>query len=259
MSPKSPLPLCVTMTARNAAALLPLSLGSVADLASQIVVVINDCSDDTAAVARSYGAEVQESPFENLRDQKGKALRLATQPWTLHLDSDEALSPEARAELIAFFDAGTPADGVWFPRRLRFMGRWMRHGDVYPDRVLRLFRTGKGREAGAPEHDRFEVEGKTIRFRSDILHYSNDSIERHIGKLAFFSTAFLQRQREKGKRFSAAEAVFRSVWRFFRAYVLRLGFLDGFPGLYLAYVAAFTAFLRYARLYEAELNEKESR
>lgn len=253
------LPLTVTMTARNAAALLPVSLGSSADLASQVVLVINDCSDDTAAVARSLGAEIHELPFENLRDQKGKALRLATQPWTLHLDADEALSPEARAELIAFFDAGTPADGAWFPRRLRFLGRWMNHGDVYPDRVLRLFRTGKGKEAGAPEHDRFEVEGKTIRFRGDLLHYSNDSIERHVGKLAFFSAAFLARERARGKKFNAVEAVFRSVWRFFRAYFLRLGFLDGFPGLYLASVAAFSAFVRHARLYEAELNDKDAR
>lgn len=251
------LPLTVTMTARNAAAVLPLSLGSIADLASQIVVVVNDCSDDTVAVARSYGAEIHERPFENLRDQKGKALRLAAQPWTLHLDSDEALSPEARAELLAFFDSGTPADGVWFPRRLRFLGRWMRHGDAYPDRVLRLFRTGKGKEAGAAEHDRFEVEGRTIRFRHDLLHHSNDSIERQIGKINFFSTAFLVRRQAAGRRFSVVEAVFRAAWRFFRAYFLRLGFLDGFPGLYLASFSAFSTFVRYARIYEAELKEPQ--
>ncbi|MDE1171157.1 MAG: glycosyltransferase family 2 protein [Verrucomicrobium sp.] len=252
------LPITVTMTARNAEATLRLSLGSVAGWVSEIVVVINDCSDATAEIARSHGAQVYELPFENLRDQKGKAIALAAQPWILHLDADEAVSPELREEISRFFSGDIRVDGVWLPRRLQFLGRWMLHGDAYPDRVLRLFRNGKGRVAGVPEHDRFEVDGKTGRFRKDLLHYSNDSLSRQISKINFFSDAFLERQRARHKRFSAVEAVFRAAWRFFRAYLFRGGILDGFPGLYLASFSAFSTFVRYARLYEAELKDDGS-
>jgi len=245
------LPISVVMIARNEAKRLPQSLGSVAGWVTEIVVVINDCADETAAVAASFGALVSEHPFQNLRDQKSIALGKATQPWVLSLDADEVVSPELKTEIFRFIEsADDTVSGVWFSRRLWFMQRWIRHGDNYPDRVLRLFRNGKGRLGGTEEHDCFVVDGRTIRFRADLLHYSHESISSHVGKINFFTDFFLKRAVQKGRRVSPWSVIFHAKWRFLRAYFLRLGILDGFPGFYLAYFSAFSTFIKYAKLYE---------
>jgi glycosyltransferase involved in cell wall biosynthesis len=252
------LPISLVMIARNEGKRLPQSLGSVADWVAEIVVVINDCTDDTEMVAKSFGAVVSEHPFQNLRDQKSVALGKATQPWILSLDADEVVSPELKTAIFRFMDnANDHVNGVWFSRRLWFMQRWIRHGDNYPDRVLRLFRNGKGRLGGTEEHDCFVVDGQTIRFTVDLLHYSHESISSHVGKINFFTDFFLQRAKQNGKKVSALSIVVHACWRFFRAYFLRLGILDGFPGFYLAYFSAFSTFIKYAKLYEYRNSAKE--
>jgi len=242
------------MIARNEASRLPRSLGSVAGWVEEIVVVVNDCNDDTVAVAESFGAVVSDHPFVNMRDQNNVVLSLATKPWVLSIDADEVVSEALKQEIINFFEQGkdNSLEGAYFPRKLWFLGKWLRHGDTYPDYVLRLFRRDKARWEGSPEHYRLSLKGRTIKFKEDLLHYSNDSINGHIAKINYFSDAHLNRQLEKGRRFLLVEALFRPLWRFFRAYILRAGFLDGYPGLYLAVASAFTTFVRYSRLYEYE-------
>lgn len=242
------------MIARNEAARLPRSLGSVAGWVEEIVVVVNDCTDDTVAVAESFGAIVSGHPFANMRDQNNVALSRATRKWVLSIDADEEVSAELKKEIFAFFEKGAcdSLEGAYFPRKLWFMGRWLRHGDAYPDYVLRLFHREKAKWSGSPEHYQLSLEGRTARFKEDLLHYSNDSINGHIAKINYFSDAHLKRQLEQGRRFSLPEALFRPVWRFIRAYILRTGFLDGYPGLYMAVATAFATFVRYSRLYEHE-------
>ncbi len=248
------------MIARDEARRLPRSLGSVADWAGEIVVVTNDCVDDTAAVARSFGAKVSEHPFQNFRDQKAYALALATQPWVLSLDADEVVTPELRAEIRTFITGAPDAvGGAWLPRRLWFMGRWIRHGDNYPDLVLRLVRRERAHMGEAVIHEQLRVDGRTARLRSDLLHYSNDSVARHVGKINFFCDAFLAEAEARGKTTGPLAVTARSGWRFFRAYFLRLGLLDGFPGLYLAYLAAVSTFLKHARLYERQQQRRQGR
>jgi glycosyltransferase involved in cell wall biosynthesis len=251
------LPISVVMIARNEARRLPRSLGGVQDWVSEIIVVTNDCTDDTAAVAESFGAHVQEHKFVNLRDQKAFAISLAQQPWILGLDADEEISHELKREISEFISCRAEGvNGVWFSRRLWFLDRWIRHGDVYPDRVLRLFRRGYGHVAGVEEHDKMEVEGKVIYFKNDLFHYSFESIAAQVGKINFFTRYFVARAKSKSKKFSVLEALLRSWWRFNRAYFLRLGFLDGYPGFYLANFTAFSTFIRYSSLFEQELNSK---
>lgn len=242
------------MIARNEAKRLPRSLGSVAGWVEEIVVVVNDCSDDTVAVAESFGAIVSEHPFANMRDQNNVVLGQASRKWVLSIDADEEVSPELKKEIFNFFGSGAidSVEGAYFPRKLWFMGRWLGHGDSYPDYVLRLFHRDKAKWAGSPEHYQLSLEGRTVKFKEDLLHYSNDSINGHIAKINYFSDAHLKRQLEQGRKFSLAEALFRPVWRFLRAYFFRAGFLDGYPGLYMATATAFATFVRYSRLYEHE-------
>lgn len=250
------LPITIAMTARNEAHNLPRCLDAVHEWVKEIVVVINDCTDKTREVAESYGAKVHESSWAGFRDQKNKALEKAGQPWVLALDADEVVSENLRRDIVTFLandrDRFAAASS---PRKVWFMGRWITHGDWYPDRVTRLFLRDKGRWVGSTEHCRVEVEGAVRPLESDLLHFSNPDIGSHVRKIPYYADIFLERQLHDGASWSVFETVFRPWWRFFRAYVLRRGFLDGYPGYYIAKATAFATLVRYSRLYEHEVNK----
>jgi hypothetical protein len=138
------------------------------------------------------------------------------------------------------------------------MGRWIHHGDWYPDRKVRLFRRAKSQwaaDGGGQVHERLDVEGACTTLSGDLLHYSFKNIQHYLVKHVQYSTVFLQTQQSKGKRWSLLHTLFRPWWRFTRAYVLKLGFLDGFPGLWIALATAFFTFDRYSRMHENEAEE----
>ncbi|CAF0697545.1 glycosyltransferase family 2 protein [Candidatus Methylacidithermus pantelleriae] len=248
-----PLPISVTMIACNEAHNLPRSLGSVAGWVREIIVVINDCTDLTAEVALSLGARVEERPWTCRRDQKNVALSLATQPWILALDADEEVSAELRKDIFLFFQEDhLHWDGAEFPRRTWFLNRWILHGDWYPDYSLRLFRKDRGTWGGSSEHDRVLLDGRIKRLRGDLLHYSFPTVTANLSKIVTFAEAFGREKLQEGKQWSLAETLFRTFWRFFRSYILRLGFLDGYPGFYIAWMTAVATLVRYSKLYELQ-------
>jgi glycosyltransferase involved in cell wall biosynthesis len=249
-------PLGVALIARNEEHNLRRCLNSVAPLAREIVVVLNDCTDGTEAVAREFGARVYQESWHGHRDQKNIALEKVTEPWVLCLDADEELSEALGEAIRGFIEADDPdRAGAMFPRKVWFMGRWITHGDWYPDWSLRLIRNGRGRWGGSREHDAMQLDGQAARLRADLHHYSHRDLNHHIEKIIYFGDIFLERELDRGRRFSWLRASLRPPWRFFRAYFLRLGLLDGFPGLYIAVGTAFGTFVRHSRLYEYAHNE----
>lgn len=254
-----PLPISVVIVAKNESANLPRCLASVQGWVAETVVALNDTTDASEAVARAAGAIVHHLPWQGFRDTKNAALALASQPWILALDADEEVSPALRADIAAFIGhgMGDACAGARFPRKVWFIDRWITHGDWYPDYSLRLFRRGRARWGGdAFVHEKIECEGLVATLPGDLHHYSFPTLNGHVAKITPFADLFVRQQQARGRRFSLTAAVFRPGWRFFRGYVLRRGFLDGFPGFYIAWATAFGAFVRYSRLYEAE-NRRE--
>lgn len=249
-----PLPLSLSIIAFNEEANLGRCLASAADLVEEIVVVDSGSTDRTQEIAGQYGARVVHQDWLGHRDQKNVALGLCTRPWVLALDCDEELSPELRLSIRRFFEGGQDArfEGATCNRKVWFLGRWIMHGDWYPDRKLRLFKRGPARWSGSPEHDFIELPGSTTHLEGDLHHFSFPNMSRYVDKINGFADVFLERQRAEGRRWSLVANVTRPLWRFFRAYVLRRGFLDGFPGLWIAVATAFFAFVRYSRKYEDE-------
>ena len=250
----SPLPISVVIVARNEERNLPRCLASGRGWTAETVVVLNDTTDGSEAAARAAGAVVHHRPWQGFRDTKNAAAALATQPWILALDADEEVSPALREALHGFF-AGTPDRfaGARFPRKVWFIDRWITHGDWYPDLSLRLFHRDRARWGGdAFVHEKVECAGPVATLHGDLHHFSFPTLASHVAKINPFADLFVQQQQARGGRFSAGAAVLRPFWRFFRAYVLRRGFLDGYPGFYIAWSTAFGAFVRYSRLYEAE-------
>ncbi len=247
------LPLSVVIVAKNEAHTLPRCLASVQGWVAEIVVALNDTTDASEALARAAGAQVHHVPWQGYRDTKNAALSLASHNWVLSLDADEEVSPALRADIAAFFGDADQYSGARFPRKVWFIDRWITHGDWYPDRCLRLFRRDRARWGGdAFVHEKIACDGPVATLRGDLHHYSFPTLSSHVAKINPFADLFVRQHQARGSRFSLLAAVFRPGWRFFRAYVLRRGFLDGFPGFYIAWATAFGALVRYSRLYETE-------
>ncbi len=260
MSPTS-FPLSVVIVARNEAHNLPRCLASVQGWTAEIVVALNNTTDDSAAIAHQHGARVVDLPWQGFRDTKNAAVALATQPWALCLDADEEVSPALRADLAKFFaraDRDTFA-GARFPRKVWFIDRWITHGDWYPDLSLRLIQRARAQWGGdAFVHEKMECNGPVATLRGDLHHYSFPTLASHVAKINPFADLFVQQQQAKSVRFSLLAATTRPAWRFVRAYVVRGGFLDGFPGFYIAWATAFGSFVRYSRLFEEEQRKDPS-
>ena len=250
---QKPLPLSVCMISGAEAPRIGRALESIAGWASEIVVVLNVQVDDgTDQIALRYGAKVYREPWKGFIAQKNSCADKAVQPWLLNLDADELVSPELAQEIARVVSSNEQSPAAYeFPRCTFYSGRWIRHGDWYPDRVLRLWRRGAARWSGDDPHARLEVSGVISRLRSDLLHYSNESIAHQIAKIAPYNEDFAKRRVAEGGPAGWIELTFRPFWRFLRAYILRAGFLDGWQGFYIAALGSFSTLTRYAMVREA--------
>ena len=256
MSAQEKLPISVCIIAGNEAGRLPRALASVADWCHEIIVVLNaEVNDGTDTLAAAFGAKVFREPWKGHIAQKNSAAQKATQPWILGLDADEAVSPALQAEIRELFAHPLKLNqfsAYHFPRCTFYCDRWIRHGDWYPDRQMRLWQQGRGAWGGIDPHDKLNVQGPTGRLRHDLHHFSNESINRQIQKLVPFSDEFVKHRLAAGRSVTWLDLAIRPGWRFFRAYFIKLGFLDGWPGYYIAWLNAFSAVTRYAKIREAK-------
>lgn len=245
-------PLSVSLITLNEADNLRRCLDSVRGLAGEIVIVDSGSVDGTRVVSEEFGARWVEQKWLGFREQKNVALDQCAHDWVLCLDADEALSPELLAAVRAFLESPDRDEsaGAYFPRRTWFLGRWIRHGDWYPDHCLRLFRRSAGRWSGTSEHTKIDLQGRALKLDGDLLHWSFPTLRRFIEKQLSYADSFAERAASEGRGWTLWDNVTRPIWRFFRGYILRAGFLDGFPGLWIAVGNAHATFVRYSRLYE---------
>jgi glycosyltransferase involved in cell wall biosynthesis len=248
-------PISAVLISLNAQAHLRECLQSVA-WCDEIVVLDSGSTDATAAICAELGAHVTVSPdWPGFGPQKNRAVALAAHEWIFSLDTDEVCTPELRAQLEAAAKAGAhPAYEM--PRRSSFCGHFMSHGGWWPDYVTRLFRRGHARFSDSRVHERLIVDGTTGRLTTPLIHYTYDTMEQALAKAERYATLGAQQAFDAGKRSSPLEAALRGAWAFVRTYVIRLGFLDGPPGLALARYNAHTTRLRYLKLWQ--LGKKSS-
>ena len=237
------------------------ALDSVAGWTSEIIVVVNDdVTDGTGEIAAQYGAKVFCESWKGHIAQKNSAAQKAGSDWILGLDADEVVSPALRTEMEQLFvEAGEmPSFAAFnFPRRTFFCGRWIRHGDWYPDHQTRLWRRGAAEWGGIDPHDKLLVRGTVGRLHCDLLHYNAETIDQQIGKISRYSEDFLRDAVTHRRGASGFDLVVRPAWRFVRSYCLRLGFLDGWQGVYIAWMTAFYTATRYAKV--RALQEKKTK
>jgi len=243
-----PLPLSLIVITRDAAHELAECLASV-PFAAEAVVVDSGSRDDTVALARGLGARVVEQPFLGYGPQKNFAVAQAMHDWVLCIDADERVSPALAASIVAAFGGGAPqAHAYTVARRNRFLGRWLAHGEGYPDWNIRLFDRRHARWTEDPVHETVAADGRVERLAGDLLHASAESIDAYIAKQNRYTTVQAEAMHARGERASLARIALSPLARFLRFYVVKLGFLDGAAGFAHVAIGAFASFLKYVKL-----------
>jgi glycosyltransferase involved in cell wall biosynthesis len=256
--------LSVIVITKNEAHNIAACLKSV-DFADEWVVVDAGSSDATVEIARRCGAQVTVcADWPGFGVQKGRALALARGRWVLSLDADERVG-EALARSIRALVTPTAADtsgqgsgaarpsadatlGYELSRLSSFCGQWMRHGDWYPDRVLRLFRRGSGRFTKDLVHERVVVDGRVGRLDGELLHHTMPSLEDALDKMNRYSSGRARDHARAGQGGGLGSALGHGLWAFVRSYVVKRGFLDGRLGFVLAVYIAEGTYYRYLKI-----------
>lgn len=246
-------PLSVVLIVKNEQDRLPEALESVA-FADEIVVADTGSTDETARVARLGGARVESIGWEGFVASRNRALAEARHDWALVLDADERVSPALRDEILAALERDDPAiSGYRMPRLSHFFGRPVRHGTWYPSYKLRLGRKSRGlRAEGGRVHEVMVVEGATERLVAPLIHYPYRDLSDALRKASTYARLGAQDRFDRGVRGSGVGLFVRPVVEFFRSLVLRAGFLDGRVGFYVAFLHAWSYFLRAAFLLEIQ-------
>jgi len=227
--------------------------------ADEIVIVDSFSSDRTLEICREFTERIYQHEWLGYIGQKNLIKDLAGSPWILFIDADEEVSVELRDEILAEFESDRNAtfDGYEFPRMVYYMGRWIRHGEWYPDLKLRLFRKEKGICAGKEPHDRTTVMGPRKRMKGHLNHYTYDNIHDQIKTLNDFSTISARGMYESGRKFRWIDIFVRPLFRFVKSFFTKCGFMDGMLGFVIATASAFGVFLKYAKLYELHRMRKK--
>lgn len=222
--------------------------------ADEIVVADSYSQDNTAALAQALGARVVQIPFQGFGDLRNQAMAACTHEWIFSLDADERCTPEARDEILACLQAPI-ADAYYIPRKNFFMGRWIRYSGFYPDyRQPQLFKKGTLVFKDDPVHEEFSLvtERPAGFLRNPIWQFPYRNLGEVAHKANKYSSLGAQKLAQRGKKGSMAKALLHGLWSFVHMYLLKLGFLDGWPGVVIALGNFEGTFYKYAKLYELQ-------
>jgi len=225
-------------------------LTSVASLADEILVVDSGSKDATPDIARQFGARVVHQNWLGYVGQKNFALSQAVHPWVLSIDADEELSPDL-INSIAKLKSDSPGDSLNAPngyevsRVVFYRSRWIRHGDWYPDQLVRLFRRDQARFSGGHVHERLELPGNHPLLPGDLRHFTYDNAVDRTDRCVKYAGLWAQSAQEQGKRAMPWSPLLHAAARFGKGYFLKCGFLDGEIGWDIAMGNAREVWLKY--------------
>ncbi len=223
--------------------------------ADEIIVLDSGSTDQTETIAKSFGAKFQREYWRGYALQKRRALELASHDWVVSLDADEALDDEAQKSLMESWQSVIEAGK--FARSNFYLGRWMRHGGMYPDYQIRYFNRQKVNWSKDLVHEKIEAQNVQL-LKGNILHWSAQSLSQQVKTIDDYSALRAQEMAKSGVLFSPLKMLIKSKTRFLASYFAKRGFLDGTQGLIAAAFAGYSVFLRWAKLYEIQRKDRKS-
>ena len=240
---------------RNASAVLDSCLESLA-FADEILIVDSQSTDGTLDIAARRGARLVQKEWLGFGRQKQFAVDQAKHDWVLCLDADERVSDALAGSIRRALEA--PVSPVYrMARRNRFLGRWLSHGEGYPDWSPRLFNRLNARWSDDLVHEKVLYAVTPGTLEGDLMHDSSDDLATYLDRQNRYTTLAARQAYELGKSAGVFHLLLSPVVRFFKFYVLRLGFLDGVPGLLHISIGCMNSYMKYAKL--LELKKAETR
>lgn len=241
----------ITLNEQKNIARCLMSLQLVAD---EIVVVDSGSTDHTAAICAQFGATFITQSWLGYGKQKNIAIEHAQYDYILSLDADEALSDELQQSIL-ILKSSRMVEAYSVNRLTNYCGKWIHHCGWYPDTKIRLWRKGRASWTTPEVHETIVLQPKVkpAKLKGDLLHYSYYSITEHITIANKYTTLVAKEYLKKGKKASLIKLFLNPPFAFFRDYILRLGFLDGYYGFVICLIISFSTFLKYSKL--KQLNE----
>ncbi len=236
----------VIIITKNEAHNIEACLQSVA-WADEIVVVDSGSTDSTVEIARKYTDKILMTDWPGYGPQKQRALAMATGEWILSIDADERVSPELQKEMCAAI-LNTKYDGFEISFQSEYCGKIIRFGDWWHDRQAVLFRRTKGRFSEALVHETIDIQGSIGRLKGTIYHIAFPNLTTVLRKMNDYSSWSAEQKSAQGKKGGVLRAIGHGLFAFIRSYIIRLGFLDGREGFFLAVSNAEGTYYRYLKL-----------
>ncbi len=223
--------------------------------ADEILVVDSFSTDRTLEIARRYTDRIIQREYINSASQKNWAIPQTRHRWVMVLDSDERVPPDLRDEIERVLRDGPDCSGYVLKRVNHFLGRRIRFGGWGRDRVLRLWDRTKGRYQDKEVHAEVEVDGRVGELRHPLVHDTFRSWDSYMNKIDRYTSWGADEYVKKGRRATLFDLTLRPPARFLKRYLFQLGFLDGIPGLMITGIDTWVVFLKYARLWERNLDQ----
>lgn len=242
-------PLSVVIITKNEEESLPDCLRGVS-FADDIVVVDSGSTDRTVEIAKELNCRVFIEEWKGYGPQKNSAISKCKHDWVLIIDADERIPSETKETILRVLE-NPSFDAYSFPRKNFFHGRWIKHCDWWPDETIRLVKKGSGTFKKIT-HERWVTQGRVGKLNTPIEHFSFKSYSDLLKVLNDRTTDMAKELFKEGERVNLITPFLNGIAMFFKIYILKLGFLDGFDGFVIALTRAGGAFFKYAKLLELQ-------
>lgn len=223
-----------------------------------IVLVDSNSGDRTFEIAQSFPkVKVEKIDWMGYAKTKQYGVDKASFDWILWIDADEVVTPELSDELVSFKDSFPVHSAYELARRAFFLGRWIKHSGWYPGYITRLFNRQKARFNDKTVHENLEINGSIGRLKHDLNHYTDPDIHHYFNKFNTYTTLAAKELFKKHRNAGINDLLLRPLFQFFKMYVIRRGFLDGYHGFILAVFSSAYVFTKYCKLWELNRTGKK--